>query len=220
MNIYKYKYKFKKKIKKIKTETNKKYYKLIIIILLIISISTLYYYSKSIFSSNKISKNIIIKQNTKNETNTTWFQGNVGEILDKYFNIIPQQYGEMRMNYQNKFNKIFSLKNFDDNDKHTKKLFLDKMTEKFKKNASFVNTLFITHSCFYGNQICSLNNIIFYSEILGIKNIYLNSKFDNWYIKNNITTGKLKISVVPNSQINCQSKDIFCGHIFYDFFFL
>ena len=64
----------------------------------------------------------------------------------------------------------------------------------------------------------ALNNIIYYSEILGINNIYLNSYYD-WYIKNDVITDKIKVSVKPSSQINCNSEDTICGHIFFDFFF-
>lgn len=209
MKKYKYVIKRKKKrmIKRVKKRKNNN---LIIIILFFISISSLlFYYNKNKLLSNKIFINKILKPR-----NTTWLQGNRKEILDKYFIFMPEKYIE-----KNSFKDIFSLKIFDDDDKDTKKIFFDKMTKKFRKNASLVNTLFITKSCNFGNQICSLNNIIFYSEILGIKNIYLNSKFDNWYIKNNIITDKLNISIVPSYKINCQSQDTFCGHIFYDFFF-
>ena len=73
--------------------------------------------------------------------------------------------------------------------------------------------IFITKTGGLGNQLCALNNIIFYSEILGIKNIYLNDAFNNWYIKNKIITNKLNISLSNKNQINCNSEDTFCGHI-------
>ena len=64
----------------------------------------------------------------------------------------------------------------------------------------------------FGNLIVSFNNLIYYCEILGIKNIYLNSKI-NWYIKNDINTDKIHISLISKNSINCTSYDTFCGNI-------
>ena len=54
-----------------------------------------------------------------------------------------------------------------------------------------------------------LNNIIYYCEILGIKNIFLNPDYD-WYIKNKIISDKINITIIPISQINCNNDKILC----------
>ena len=41
------------------------------------------------------------------------------------------------------------------------------------------------------------------------KNIYLNP-IHNWFIKNNVTTDKITIALVEQSQINCSGSTIFC----------
>ena len=65
---------------------------------------------------------------------------------------------------------------------------------------------------FFGNEIIAFNNLISYSEILGIKNIYLSSKI-NWLIKNDINTDKIHISVISPNEINCNSDDNLCCYI-------
>ena len=51
-----------------------------------------------------------------------------------------------------------------------------------KKNFHLLKNIFIESTINFGNQIIAFNNLIYYCEILGIKNIYLNSEI-NWYIK-------------------------------------
>ena len=71
---------------------------------------------------------------------------------------------------------------------------------------------------FFGNQIAALNNLIYYCEILGIKNLYFNSKYD-FYLKNNITTNNINISVISIDKFNCSSTEIFCGQLYDHFYF-
>ena len=54
-----------------------------------------------------------------------------------------------------------------------------------------------------------LNNILYYCEILGCNNIYLNSS-NNWHIKNNINANKTHISIIPSSKINCKGDQTLC----------
>ena len=89
--------------------------------------------------------------------------------------------------------------------------------EIFGKNLSLLKNIFIIKPINFGNHIAGLNNIFYYSEILGIKNIYLNAEFD-WYIKKDILTDKIHISLLPKKKINCNSPETFCGRIFPTFF--
>ena len=43
------------------------------------------------------------------------------------------------------------------------------LSKKFKRNITLVKNVFVTHICFFGNRMVALNNIIYYSEILGKK---------------------------------------------------
>ena len=99
----------------------------------------------------------------------------------------------------------------------TKEKLIQKLSEQTKKNFSLVKNVFMTDGLNFGNLIVSFNNLIYYCEILGIKNIYLNSKI-NWFIKNDIITDKIHISFISKNLINCNSYETYCGWI-YNFFY-
>ena len=99
----------------------------------------------------------------------------------------------------------------------TKEKLIQKLSEQTKKNFSLVKNVFMTDGLNFGNLIVSFNNLIYYCEILGIKNIYLNSKI-NWFIKNDIITDKIHISFISKKVINCNSYETYCGWI-YNFFY-
>ena len=79
----------------------------------------------------------------------------------------------------------------------------------YKKNIKKINKLFITKPIALGNTLICLNNIIYYCEVLGCKNIFLNSEF-NWYIKDKIISNKTSISLLPTSKINCNGSKTLC----------
>ena len=203
--------KIKKKSQK-KLKQNNNNFGLKIIICLIIAISVIFLSSK-IFRRDKVSKNTE-KKIIRKKNDTTWLLYNATEIIDTYMKLVPSQYDKIRKNFINHIQDIASLKVYSEDDEKNLKLLKDKLSEKFKKNSSLVKNIFITKTGGLGNQLCALNNIIFYSEILGIKNIYLNDAFNNWYIKNKI----INISLSNKNQINCNSEETFCGHIYFDFF--
>ena len=61
----------------------------------------------------------------------------------------------------------------------------------------------------------SINNILYYCEILGCNNIYLNPKI-NWYIKNKIVTEIFNISL--NSNVNCKDSTTLCVSLIHNNF--
>ena len=201
-----------KKFKKIKSSKIKqveiRIFKYFIIFIMIISIFLL---------RNK-------KENEKEDiTNNDWIKGNKTEILEKYISNFKGNFGQEAKIDIERVKDLFSFKVMlkDENSPlniELKSRLIQKLSQKFTKNITLVKNVFVNQICFFGNRMVALNNIIYYSEILGIKNIYLNSEYD-WYIKNDIITDKIKVSVKPSSDINCNSEDTICGHIFFDFFF-
>ena len=191
---------------------------ILIIFFFIIAISVIFFLYK-IFRNDKISTFSINKFIRKKNDNT-WLLYNTTEIIDTYMNLIPTQYNQIRKDYENKIQDIALLKVYSEDDEKNLKLLSDKFSEKFKKNINLVKNIFVTKTGGLGNQLCALNNIIFYSEILGIKNIYLNDAYNNWYIKNKIITGKINISLANQNQINYFLKILFADIFFTIFFFL
>ena len=211
--------KLRGKMRKKQKHNKKKLNYILIFFCLIILLIAIFFLRKIILRHVKTSTKPIIKIPIRDNNDSTWFLWNVTEIIDTYMRRIPNQYSKIRDNFIQSIQNIASLKVYSEDDEKNIKLFKDKLSQKFKKNSSLVKNIFITKTGGFGNQICALNNIIFYSEILGIKNIYLNAQYNNWYIKDKVVTDKISISLANKTQINCFSEDTFCGHIFFDFFF-
>ena len=190
---------------------------------------------------------INIKENSfnlpylKKEINNNWIK-NRTEFLNYFLPNITEENNHSIIKDINKIEKYFSLKIFlkDENcslnleakenlkhefeeeylkDEKKRNKGKKKENEINPKNFSLVKNIFIKYPFSFGNQIIALNNIIYYCEILRIKNIFLNSEYDEWYIKNNITTDKIQISLLPRKAINCNSPETFCAHIYPHLFY-
>ena len=77
------------------------------------------------------------------------------------------------------------------------------------------NTVFLTHKWFFDNTFISLNNLIFYCEIIGCKNILLNPKY-HWYIDNKViyqsnNNKTIIISKASENSINCNNPKVVCS---------
>ena len=165
----------------------------------------------------------MINNSKETEINNTWIKKNTTEILNNYLSNFEGKYNDEVKIDIDRLKHYFSLKillkkkNSILNYKEKRKL-INLFKDRYNKNFINVKNIFIEDAIPFGNRMIILNNIIYYSEILNIKNIYLNSAY-NWFIKNDIITGKIHISVIDKSQINCFSKETFCAGDGYSFFF-
>jgi len=188
-------------------------FKFLFIFILIIIFNHFYLYK--FIGTIYLSQKIEIKNN--------WIKLNTTEIFKKYLTIFQETYDKEVKIHFDKLKHCFSLKVIDDNKNNSsfniddKEKLISKFNKKYKKNFNNVKNIFIDDAFNFGNRIIALNNIIYYSEVLGIKNIYLNSAY-NWFIKKEIVTDRINISLLNISEINCISSETFCGHN-YDFFF-
>jgi len=111
---------------------------------------------------------------------------------------------------------IHSLKNYSQlNDILKTKLsieLLNNLQKKPKKRNTFVfsedNIAYVEKSYYFGNSMILLNNLLYYCEILKIKNIYLNSN-RKWPISTNFTSNKINITFISSSNIDLGQKNIF-----------
>ena len=111
--------------------------------------------------------------------------------------------------YNEKENSIYNLE--------IKEKLIQKFSRISKKDFRLIKKIFILSTFNFGNQVAALNNVIYYCKILGIKNLYFNSKFD-FYVKNDIITDKIHISVQSISKFKCSDQDTFCGHLYTHFY--
>ena len=182
-----------------------------IIILIILIISTLLIFRKKTFINNKYSNDYLYNNITEK-----YIKLNKTEIIDDYLFSIPSKY-EMKKNAEREsLNYYINLKDLaeDKNDtdnisKTKKKLLKDFIDLLIKPNVTEIKDIFFTSTLKYGNRMVILNNLMFYCELLGIKNIYLDSNL-TWFIKNKISTGKINIFMASSKDIDCDSNHIEC----------
>ena len=85
---------------------------------------------------------------------------------------------------------------------------LQKNPKKLKVNSSLEDKIvYVDKSFNFGNSLVLLNNLMYYCEILNIKSIYLNSNY-KWPISQNISYGKMNISLISTININLNSDNI------------
>ena len=154
-----------------------------IIILIILIISTLLIFRKKTFINNKYSNDYLYNNITEK-----YIKLNKTEIIYDNLFSIPSKY-EMKKNAEREsLNYYLNLKDLaeDKNDTDTisktkKKLLKDFIDLLIKPNVTEIKDIFFTSTLKYGNRMIILNNLMYYCEILGIKNIYLDSNL-TWFI--------------------------------------
>ena len=197
-----------KVIKKYKKYLNSNYHieSIFKIILIFIIILINYIFASILNNTNKIQMN-----------NNNWIKKNMTKYINNYLSPFKNNYDYPVLREIRRLKRYFSLKVIVKGGNstlnlETKEKLIERLKTFTRKNFSLVKNIFIESSFNFGNVIVAFNNLIYYSEILGIKNIYLNSKI-NWYIKNDINTDKIHISLISKNSINCTSYDTFCGNI-------
>ena len=140
---------------------------------------------------------------------------NKTKIINEYLSSIPEKYKDSKNNERPRLEKYFSLKVLSKNLNESSDLKAkEELLEKFKglsysKNYSSLKAIFVLKPVHFGNGLVKLNNLIYYCEVLGYKNIYLNSEF-NWFIKEPIITDKINIRIINKSEVNCLDNNILC----------
>ena len=118
--------------------------------------------------------------NASEEINYDW-KKNAKEIINKQISILNgQTFIELNktINYaQNYFNfPDYNEKENSTNNIEIKDKLIQRLSRISHKDFRNVKKIVIMRPFFFGNQIAALNNVIYYCEILGIKNFYFNSQ--------------------------------------------
>ena len=182
--------------------------KIISIVIMIIVFCLIYKKEMNQVNNNKLNNNNKV-------SNNNWMKNNMTEYIMNYFSSFKGNYNK-RVSYDIiRLREYFALKVIIKNGNltlnlETKEKLKKELKRKTKKDFNLIKNIFITETGFFGNEIVSFNNLIYYCEILGIKNIYLNSGI-NWLIKNDINTDKIHLSIISPNKINCNSDDTLCS---------
>ena len=165
-----------------------------------------------LYAFNFASKKIFSPE--KNKTKPIVFL-NRTELIDNYLSSIPLKYEKAKQKERNILNNLLSLKDIsnapDDPSNNELKLKLaNKMTKYTNgKNFTKIKEVLISRPSCFGNYMIMVNDIMYYCELFGIKNIYFDSAY-NWYIKNKIISEKFNISIIDKTKINCNDNKIVC----------
>ena len=99
---------------------------------------------------------------------------------------------------------------------------MEKFSKEYNKNLTHIDTVFLTSKWYFGNSFVSMNNLLFYCEILGCKKILLNANYFKfkWYLKNKIiynnslmNNTNIIINQDLEKNINCSSPDTVCSFL-------
>ena len=138
------------------------------------------------------------------------------KILNNYAtDIISPKYELDKLLDSNFLARLLSLINYTEIINNTKKnelkieLFKELQDDNQNKKISNNNIVYLRKSFKYGNTMVLLNNLLYYTEILNITNIYLNSDM-NWPIKDNISFSNLNITIISPTNINFKDEKIIC----------
>ena len=138
------------------------------------------------------------------------------ELLNYYFSYDSLEYDNVKYKEIKYLISLFSLNDLSkltNNDtlyKMKNELLneLQKNPKKLKVNSSLEDKIvYVDKSFHFGNSLVLLNNLIYYCEILNIKSIYLNSNY-KWPISQNISYGKMNISIISTKIINLNDDNI------------
>ena len=138
------------------------------------------------------------------------------ELLNYYFSYDSLEYDNVKYKEIKYLISLFSLNDLSkltNNDtlyKVKNELLneLQKNPKKLKVNSSLEDKIvYVDKSFHFGNSLVLLNNLIYYCEILNIKSIYLNSNY-KWPISQNISYGKMNISIISTKIINLNDDNI------------
>ena len=123
------------------------------------------------------------------------------ELLNYYFDNIYTSFEKVKYREIYSLISLFTLKNYSNlSDEILKPILkfelLKDLQIKPNKTLNYTNkVVYVDKSFNFGNSMILLNNLLYYSEILNLTNIYLNS-YEKWPIFRNISTDKFKITFI------------------------
>ena len=147
---------------------------------------------------------------------------NIEDYINNYLSKIPNKFYKSKKEERNFLTKFLNFKDLptDPNQIYEIKMqLLEKFSKEYKKNLTHIDTVFLTSKWYFGNSFVSMNNLLFYCEILGCKQIILNSNYTlfKWLLKNKIIYNKGNTTIIINqalvNSINCSSPNIVCSFL-------
>ena len=137
------------------------------------------------------------------------------KIIDEYTINVSSKYEKEKLEDTFLLVKLLSYVNYSEVCNTTQKnelrieLINQLQTGYTRKNISDIEFIYLNNSYKFGNSMILLNNIIYYTEILNVSNIYLNSNM-NWPLKNDVKIGNINLKIISPSNLNFGEQNIIC----------
>ncbi len=148
------------------------------------------------------------------------------DIINNYLSQIPNKYNKEKEGERERLIKCLSLKDLPSDPQlifEIKNNLLKEFSKAANKKLTSIDTIFVTGQGNFGNSLVSLNNMIFYCEILGCKNILLNSQnfHKTWHLKNKIiyNTTNTNLVIMQHPPINCNEPNVMCTFLGDSYFY-
>ena len=94
---------------------------------------------------------------------------NIEDYINNYLSKIPNKFYKSKKEERNFLTKFLNFKDLptDPNQIYEIKMqLLEKFSKEYKKNLTHIDTVFLTSKWYFGNYFVSMNNLLFYCEIL------------------------------------------------------
>ena len=147
------------------------------------------------------------------------------KLINDYLSKIPDIYISDKKREKERLNSYFHLYYFDNDPilkNNLKKKLLSFASKLKKKKVNEIDIIYLSRNGNFGNSLITINNCIFYCEILGCHRIILNARQTKrrWLIKNPIMINKLGIIIMQGSNIDCEKDNILCLYeIFWNIYY-
>ena len=169
---------------------------LFIILLPIFLIIILIIQMRNIFEKSKNIRKIIYK----NEINYKGENILKSRLINNYLSKIPNNQYSDKEKERMRFNEYFNLADYSNEAKiqsELKNKFLKEISKMKNESISELDTFYISHIINFGNNLITINNVIFYCEIVGCHKIILNNQTlkRRWLIKKPVYYKKANITM-------------------------
>ena len=137
------------------------------------------------------------------------------QLIDNYLSRISDDYKLEKQNENERFYKYFNLVEYPENNliiqQELKTKLLKEISKLKNQTVTNLETFFISIHPPFGNSLITLNNAIFYCEVVNCHNIILNpSPNRKWLITKLVNISNLNITIMQGSNIDCKNKNILC----------
>ena len=191
----------KSKSSQIKIDLKYKFFILIIMTIFLFIFKSSVNKIKEVKEEEKIDPNYIMYKGYRIQKNKLWAD---------YFSRISFQ-NQNESDEKQILNELFNLSEYstDPNIKNVYKIrFMNFISELKGKPVNKIDTFYMLKNCNFGNCLVTINNLIFYCEIIGCHRIIFFGQYS--LIRRPIYIKELNISIITYSRVNCEDDSVLC----------